>query len=112
LDRLRISQQLRKLFFQSDETARAGLVVGSEQEKFYCQTEWKRRWYDNNAAKSLIPAIVGTSVTTLGATLSIIFFANAHWFHKDKGKAQGTRRLVLAPVITPQTSGLSLVGTF
>jgi hypothetical protein len=87
-------------------------VVGSEQEKFYCQTEWKRRWYDNNAAKSLIPAIVGTSVTTLGATLSIIFFANAHWFHKDKGKAQGTRRLVLAPVITPQTSGLSLVGTF
>lgn len=87
-------------------------VVGSEQEKFYCQTEWKRRWYDNNAGKSLIPAIVGTSVTTLGATLSIIFFANAQWFHKDKGKAKGTSLILLAPVITPYSSGLSLVGTF
>ncbi|MCU0663834.1 MAG: tetratricopeptide repeat protein [Myxococcota bacterium] len=84
-------------------------IVSNDREKYYCQTEWKRRWYESNADKSLIPAVVGTSVAVVGLTLSVVFFLNAQWFDDNDASAS---RLMLAPILSAETSGLSLVGTF
>lgn len=84
-------------------------VVNNQMESYYCKTEWKRRWYEDKASKSLIPAIIGTSVVGVGTVLSIMFYLNAQWFDHNDG---GASHLMLAPVVTGETTGLALTGTF
>ncbi|MCP4601030.1 MAG: hypothetical protein GY847_10980 [Proteobacteria bacterium] len=84
------------------------ITVGTEKERYFCDTELQRREYARKARVSLIPAITGTCITALAGTAALLFYFHPEWFSSN----ESTASITLTPMVSSSHPGLILSGTF
>jgi hypothetical protein len=82
--------------------------VSPGTEKYYCETEWARRDYEDKSKVGLAIGIPSAILFAAGGTMAALFYFKPEWFFGVESDAE----ITISPLATGDQTGLLLGGRF